>query len=99
MLAYFKVNVKDREYQFWERNALSVELKTHSVFMQNWNIYIGILFMEGYAICLKSIINSSARFYETGIHNRGVLFPLPGMNYIRLLVTQSYKAGHNTNRE
>ncbi len=70
MLAYFKVNVKDREYQFWERNALSVELKTHSVFMQNWNIYIGILFMEGYAICLKSIINSSARFYETGIHNQ-----------------------------
>ena len=34
VLAHFKVNAKDREYQFWERNALSVELKTLEMFKQ-----------------------------------------------------------------
>lgn len=28
VLAHFKVNATGREYQFWERNALSIELKT-----------------------------------------------------------------------
>ena len=42
VLEYFKVNAKDREYQFWERNALSVELINHSIFRQkleyiHWN--------------------------------------------------------------
>ena len=42
VLAYFKVDAKDREYQFWERNALSVELRSHPVFIQkldyiHWN--------------------------------------------------------------
>jgi len=34
VLAHFKVNAKDREYQFWERNALSIELKTLEMFKQ-----------------------------------------------------------------
>ena len=34
VLAHFKVNVKDRAYQFWELNALSVELRTSKVFQQ-----------------------------------------------------------------
>jgi REP element-mobilizing transposase RayT len=34
VLEHFKVNAKDRMYQFWERNALSVELRTEKVFMQ-----------------------------------------------------------------
>jgi len=29
VLVHFKVDAKDREYQFWERNALSVELRNH----------------------------------------------------------------------
>ena len=33
-LEQFKVNAKDREYQFWERNALSVDLWSEAVFMQ-----------------------------------------------------------------
>ena len=42
VLEHFKVEAKDREYQFWERNALSVELRRHEVFMQkleyiHWN--------------------------------------------------------------
>ena len=34
VLPHFKVDAKDREYQFWERNALSVELRNHFVFIQ-----------------------------------------------------------------
>ncbi len=42
VLAQFKVDAKDRNYQFWERNALSVELRNHTVFIQkldyiHWN--------------------------------------------------------------
>ncbi len=69
VLAYFKVDAKDREYQFWERNALSVELRNHTVFIQkieyiHWNpVKAGICKLpEGYKY-------SSALFYETGIDN------------------------------
>ena len=34
MLAEFQVNKFDRTYQFWKRESLSVELRTHAVFMQ-----------------------------------------------------------------
>src|ERR1700752_3097491 len=34
VLPHFKVNVKDREYQIWERNSLGVELYSPGVFMQ-----------------------------------------------------------------
>jgi putative transposase len=42
VLSHFKVDAKDREYQFWERNALSIELRTDKVFRQkldylHWN--------------------------------------------------------------
>ena len=34
VLPHFKVSAKDREYQFWERNALSIELKSLEMFKQ-----------------------------------------------------------------
>jgi REP element-mobilizing transposase RayT len=34
VLPHFKVDAKDRKYQFVERNALSIELRNHSVFIQ-----------------------------------------------------------------
>ncbi|MFL9483139.1 hypothetical protein ACI6Q2_10220 [Chitinophagaceae bacterium LWZ2-11] len=34
VLKKFKVDAKDRSYQFWERNALSIDLYTHDVFIQ-----------------------------------------------------------------
>ena len=42
ILENFRVDAKDRKYQFWERNPLSVELRTHAVFLQkleyiHWN--------------------------------------------------------------
>ena len=34
VLERFRVDAKDRTYQFWERNPLSIELRTHAVFFQ-----------------------------------------------------------------
>ncbi len=34
VLTHFKVNAKDRQYQFWERNPLSVEIWSEKVLIQ-----------------------------------------------------------------
>jgi putative transposase len=73
VLAHFKVDAKDREYQFWERNALSIELRNHPVFIQkldyiHWNpVKAGICKLP------EEYKYSSALFYETGIDNWGFL--------------------------
>ena len=68
VLARFYAGAKDRKYQIWERNALSVDLYHHKQFLQKleyihnnplqprWNL--GTLPEE--------YIFSSAAFYETG---------------------------------
>ena len=73
VLKYFRVDAKDREYQFWERNPLSVELRKHKVFLQkldyiHWNPVKANLcrWPEDY-------MYSSANFYETGVDNWGFL--------------------------
>jgi REP element-mobilizing transposase RayT len=73
ILERFRVNSIDREYQFWKRNSLSVELRTHQVYLQkldyiHWNpVRAGLCkFPEDYKY-------SSAYFYETGIDNWGFL--------------------------
>ncbi len=73
VLAYFKVNAKDREYQFWERNALSVELRTHSVFLQKLEYIHLNPVLAGICKLPEEYKYSSARFYETGIDNWGFL--------------------------
>ena len=74
-LEQFKVNAKDREYQFWERNALSVDLWSEAVFMQKLEyIHNNPLqdkchlaeFPEDYRY-------SSAKFYETGYDEFGII--------------------------
>jgi REP element-mobilizing transposase RayT len=72
-LSDFHVNTSDRQYQFWERNALSVELWSPKLFMQKleyihnnplqdkWRL---VQYWEDYKY-------SSARFYETGITSLG----------------------------
>ena len=42
VLSYFKVDAKDRDYQFWERNSLGIDLYNEAVFIQkldyiHWN--------------------------------------------------------------
>lgn len=73
VLCYFKVDAKDREYQFWERNALSVELRSHPVFIQkleyiHWNpVKAGICTLP------EEYKYSSALFCETGVDDWGFL--------------------------
>jgi putative transposase len=73
VLAHFKVDAKDREYQFWKRNALSRELRTHSVFMQK----LEYIHWNPVKACICKLPEeykySSAKFYETGIDNWGFL--------------------------
>jgi hypothetical protein len=73
VLAKFKVNAKDREYQFWERNPLSFDLYTHDTFMQkleyiHWNPVKARL-----CSLPEEYYYSSARFYHTGIDDFGML--------------------------
>jgi REP element-mobilizing transposase RayT len=69
VLDRFKVDAADRKYQFWKRNPLSVELKTHQVYCQkldyiHWNpVRAGICKLP------EEYKYSSALFYETGIDN------------------------------
>ena len=37
VLEHFKVNAKDRTYQIWERNSLSIELRSNETFFQKLN--------------------------------------------------------------
>ena len=66
VLKHFLVDASDRNYQFWERRPLSIELRTHEVFLQkleyiHWNPVKANLcqFPEEYKY-------SSAGFYHNG---------------------------------
>ncbi|MCC6286939.1 MAG: hypothetical protein IT249_03560 [Chitinophagaceae bacterium] len=43
VLNHFKVNAKDRKYQFWERNPLSIELRTNTVYEQKLDYILLLL--------------------------------------------------------
>ena len=73
VLSYFKVDAKDREYQFWERNALSVELRNHPVFIQKMDYIHWNPVKAGVCKLPEDYKYSSALFYETGVDNWGFL--------------------------
>ena len=69
----FRVNAKDRTYQFWERNSLSIELRTHSVFLQKLEYIHQNPVRAGLSHFPEEYKYSSALFYHTGIDNWGFL--------------------------
>jgi REP element-mobilizing transposase RayT len=73
VLPHFKVAAKDREYQFWKRNALSVELRNHKVFRQKLDYIHCNPVKAGLCKLPEEYKYSSALFYETGIDNWGFL--------------------------
>ena len=73
VLPHFLVDAKDRKYQFWERNALSVELRTHEIFLQKLEYIHWNPVRAGLCSLPEEYKYSSARFYETGIDNWGFL--------------------------
>lgn len=73
LLEGFKVNAKDRIYQFWERNSLSIDLYNEEVYLQKEN-YIHYNPVEA-GLCKfpEEYYYSSARFYETQVDEFGFL--------------------------
>ena len=64
VLERFKVNAKDRRYQFWERNALSIELSTEKVFQQKLNYIHQNPVKAGLCELPEKYHYSSASLYE-----------------------------------
>jgi REP element-mobilizing transposase RayT len=74
-LGQFKVNAKDREYQFWERNSLSVDLWSPAVFIQKLDYIHNNPLHEKWRLAefAEDYKYSSAKFYETGHDEFGLL--------------------------
>ena len=66
MLAELKVNKYDRTYQIWKREPLSVELRTHAVFMQKLDYIHYNPVRAGLCINPEDYHYSSAKFYYDG---------------------------------
>ena len=66
VLPYFKVKAKDRAYQIWERNPLSIELYSEKVIIQKLNYLHQNPVRVGLVKYPEEYRYSSAMFYETG---------------------------------
>ena len=73
VLSCFLVNAADRKYQFWERNALSVDIWSQKVFQQKLNYLHQNPVRAGLCLFPEQYKYSSALFYKTGIDNWGFL--------------------------
>jgi putative transposase len=73
VLSHFESDASDRNYQFWKRRPLSIELRTHEVYRQkldyiHWNpVRAGICKLP------EEYRYSSASFYHTGVDHWGFL--------------------------
>lgn len=72
-LLQFKVDAKDRKFQFWERNPLSVDLWSREVLMQKLNYMHQNPVRAGLCNHAEEYKYSSAKFYKTGTDNWGFL--------------------------
>lgn len=73
VLEHFKVHAADREYQLWERNPLSIELRTDEVYRQKLDYIHLNPVRAGICSMPEEYKYSSALFYETGVDNWGFL--------------------------
>jgi putative transposase len=60
-------------YQFWERNSLSVELRSSKVFNQKLEYIHHNPVKAGLCINPEDYYYSSAKFYTTGVDDFGML--------------------------
>ena len=72
-LASFKVNKYDREYQFWKRDSLGIELISPAVFEQKLTYIHYNPVKAGFCINPEDYYYSSARFYYDGVDSFGML--------------------------
>jgi REP element-mobilizing transposase RayT len=69
----YKVNATDREYQFWERNPLSIELYHQRILLQKLNYLHNNPVKAGFCKYPEEYKFSSALFYETDFDEWGIL--------------------------
>ena len=73
VLKSFRVNAKDRKYQFWERNPLSVEIWSEKVLLQKLKYIHENPVRAGICQLACDYKYSSALFYKFGKDNWGFL--------------------------
>ncbi len=73
VLQKFYVGAKDRKYQIWERNPLSIDLWTKKVCMQKMEYIHYNQVAAGLCVYPEEYKYSSAKFYETGKDEFGFL--------------------------
>jgi REP element-mobilizing transposase RayT len=66
LLKQLKVNTRDRMYQVWERNSLSIDLHSENFFLQKINYIHYNPIKKGYCQFPEQYPYSSADFYLTG---------------------------------
>lgn len=69
MLESFRVNKRDRKYQVWQRNALTVPLRTEAVVEQKLAYIHMNPVKAGLCTLPEEYKYSSAKYYETGIND------------------------------
>ena len=72
LLKEYKVDLKDREYQIWKRNPLSIELFTNKVFHQKIDYIHRNPVKAGLCKLPEEYKYSSAVFYETRLDEFGL---------------------------
>ncbi len=73
VLEHFLVEARDRKYQIWERNPLSIELRSEEVLMQKL-IYIHYNPVKaGLSVTAEAYLYSSASLYVTGVSSSDFL--------------------------
>lgn len=72
-LEKYRVNAKDREFQFWERNSLSIELYTEKVIVQKLNYIHRNPVKAGMCLYPEDYHYSSAKFYQSGVDDWDIL--------------------------
>lgn len=66
VLKHFEVNLKDRKFQIWERNPLSVDVYTREVLLQKLNYIHHNPVKAGLCLLPEEYFYSSAAFYMNG---------------------------------
>ena len=72
-LKEYEVNAIDRKYNFWQRDALNIELFTAAAFTQKLNYIHNNPVKAGLCTFPEEYHFSSALFYEKGIDNFGFI--------------------------
>jgi putative transposase len=72
-LAEFLVNKKDRNYQFWKRDSMRIDLYSEKFFRQKLEYVHMNPVRAGLCALPEEYLYSSATFYETGIDKWGLM--------------------------